>query len=229
VNTVAFGDLDAGVWGAVWGPVAIVATPDGELGDASLSDDGSTISGAGIELTLTPHGEASETEDGSSQQLCRVHGRIVRDGAEHELDCLGRRGASPEPALGDLQAVRELSAWFEPEDGVYLSSSRPRKAKGHDSDVVAATLFDEGHPLAVEEPRVSTTYDVRGLPARVTLELWLGGDDEEEQYPRRLAAEALGAPVTRELGGGPTLEVTPMRWHFRGRDGAGVYLLVRPA
>jgi hypothetical protein len=226
VNTVAFGDLDAGVWGAVWGPVAIVALLEGELAAATLSPDGTTISGEGIELQLTPHGEASETAEGS-EQLCRVQGQLEYDGARHELDCLGRRGTRAELTLGELQSVRELSGWFEPDDGIYLSSIRPRKSKGHDSDVVAATLFDEGHPLAVAEPRVSTTYDAAGSAASVNLELWLD-DEESEQYPRRLAAEALGAPVKRELTGGQTLEAAPMRWHFRGRDGAGVYLVVRP-
>jgi hypothetical protein len=224
VNTVAFADLDAGVWGAAWGPVGIVATRDGEPAQATLSADGSTLTGDGIELTLTPEGEASNSEDGSTQQLCRVRGAV----AGRELDCLGRSGSGPDPAIAELQSVRELSAWFDSEDGVYLRSLRPRKAKGHDGDVVSATLFAEGRPQLVEDPRISTTYDANGLPARVNLELWLS-EDEEEQYPRRLAAETLGTAVTRELGGGSTLQATPMSWHFRGRDGAGVYLVVRPA
>ena len=95
------------------------------------------------------------------------------DGSEREFDLPGRRGERSELDLGRFDAVREVCAWFAPGDGVALSSLRPRGAKGHDRDVIAATVFEPGGSAPVSDPRLSTTYAADGHPIKVGLELWI--------------------------------------------------------
>ncbi len=45
------------------------------------------------------------------------------------------------------------------------------------------------------DPRLSTTYDEHGEPLRVGVELWLGDDEDGEQWPRRVAGAATGSRV----------------------------------
>ncbi len=221
MRTVAFGDLDAGVWGAVWDEFT---TAGGAAYEASITggEDASTewtISGAAINLVLTPEGEAAAAAEGVGgfDQLCRVRGSYDST----QVDCLGRR-ATRDPINRDkIESVRDVSAWFEGEAGVALTALRPRQSKGHEGDMVTAAVFEEGHVLAVDDPRLSTTYDADGTPTRTTLELWLASD--EEQYPRRAAGEATGESVAADGGG---VRAWLFRWHTRGLDGTGVYLLV---
>jgi hypothetical protein len=221
MRTIAFGDLDAGVWGAVWdrfttaGGAVYAATIEGE-------DAGSdwTISGSGIEIVVSAEGEATAAAEaiGGFDQLCRVRGRYD----DHEVDCLGRRATRDLINLDKIDSVRDVSAWFDGEVAVALTALRPRRAKGHEGDVVTAAVFEEGHWVAVEDPRLSTTYDRGGAPTRTTLELWLAS--EEEEYPRRAAGEATGMAATEGPSG---VRAWLFRWHTRGRDGTGVYLLVK--
>jgi hypothetical protein len=223
MRTAAFGDLEAGVWGAVWdgfttaGGATYSATIEGE--DAA-SDW--TISGAGIELILSPEGEAaSAAEDlGGFDQLCRVRGSYD----DREVDCPGRRAARNPINLEKIDSVRDVSAWFDGEVAVALTALRPRRAKGHEGDIVTAAVFEEGHWVSVEDPRLSTTYDGEGVPTRTTLELWLASEGEE-QYPRRAAGEATGISAPADPGG---VRAWLFRWHTRGLNGTGVYLLVQP-
>jgi hypothetical protein len=55
-----------------------------------------------------------------------------------------------------------------------------------------------------------------------------GADDEHETLPRRAAGEATAASLEWEAAGF-ALQAVPLRWHSRGEDGAGVYLLGRRA
>ena len=223
MRTVAFGDVEAGVWGAVWdgfttaGGVTYEATVTGE-------DEGSdwTIRGSGIELVVSAEGEPSAAAEGLGgfDQLCRVRGRY----GDREVDCPGRRAVRDPINLEKLDSVRDVSAWFDGEVAVALTALRPRRAKGHESDVVTAAVFEDGHWVAVEDPRLSTTYDGRGSPTRTTLELWLAS--EEEEYPRRAAGEATGISAAVNGSG---VRAWLFRWHTRGLDGTGVYLLVQGA
>jgi hypothetical protein len=122
--------------------------------------------------------------------------------------------------------VRDLCAWFAPADGLALTALRPRGAKGHDRDVVTASVFEPTGPLVVADPRLSTTYAADGHPTRVGLELWLEQDDTQEQYPRRAAAEPLGAAAAWSQ---PALELEAyfLRCLSRGEEGLGVYVLGR--
>lgn len=243
LRTVTFGDLDAGVWGAVWGaddPFITLGLVDGADLRASLaalegSGDGEQwrIVSDRADLTATPHGEAaaaSASAPDGFDQLCRVRGRLALDGEERSIDCLGRRGFRPQlPDFGRFESLRDVSAWFEPDEGISLLSLRPRKASGHGDDLVTAALFEPEAIHAVAEPRLSTAYTAAGVPWRLGLELWLEAEHEHgDRYPRRAAGEAIGAGV-RSSQGELDISAVLLRCHSHGRDGAGVYLLVRAA
>jgi hypothetical protein len=245
VSTLAFGDLEAGIWGAVWSGsttlVAVGALDSGrsewaalghatenfaaadELGDWGLSRDG-------LELHVSPHGAAvNASEPDGFDQLCRVSGRAMIGTTEHQLDVLGLRSVRHGIDLGRFESFRAVGAWFPPDDALALTALRPRRAKGHGNDLVVASSFDPNGAAAVADPRLSTTYSADGSPARLGLELWLDvSEDSDEQYPRRVAGEGLGTSVT---GGddGITVAAYAFRCHCRGSDGLGAYLLARPA
>jgi hypothetical protein len=148
---------------------------------------------------------------------------------ERELSCLGVRGVLSLPVPANASA-RGVTAWFGPEYAVAVASLRPRKSRGHDADLLAGAILDEGAPLAVDEPRLSTTYDGNGLPSRAGLEIWLEdieveGEKPRPQYPRRLAGEATGESAHAQISG-IALDAQLFRWHARGLEGAGVYVLV---
>jgi hypothetical protein len=241
MRTLAFGDLAAGVWGAAWlpddrdhgfvclGAPDAVALPDGQVTGTGADSDWE-LRGGGTELTLAPGGDpvdviGAEGAPGGFEQLCRVTGRL---GAElTEVDCLGRRGRRDERVdLEQLEAVRDVSAWFAPSDGLALISLRPRSARGNDADVVTAAVLDSEAPAPVTDPRFSTTYSRAGRPIRSSLELWLG--HAEDEYPRRAAGQALG-PFAAGDADGVKVQASLFRWHSRAREGAGVYILARRA
>jgi hypothetical protein len=237
LRTLAFGDLDAGVWGCAWGdaaPQLAIGKPEpgAPLPAASAHVRGSapdeewTVAGEGVELVVSPDTDAAASATGGFDQLCRVRGTAMIDGAQREFDLPGRRGVRDDVDLRQLDSVRDLCAWFAPADGLALTALRPRGAKGHDRDVVTASVFEPTGPLVVADPRLSTTYAADGHPTRVGLELWLEQDDTQEQYPRRAAAEPLGAAAAWSQ---PALELEAyfLRCLSRGEEGLGVYVLGR--
>jgi hypothetical protein len=244
-GTVAFGDFETGIWGAVWyGPPPLVAVGALDPGSTSsfvpadgiaaddIPGDASdwTIAGGGFDLTASPYREpARSPELEGYDQLCRVRGVVVLGGAEREIDVLGRRSERRGVDFGRLDSLRDVSAWFPPDDGVALTALRPRRAHGHGRDLVVASVFDASGAVAVADPRLSTTYAADGSPSRVGLELWVNvSEDSDEQYPRRAAGEALGA----RAGGtsdGVSVTAYAFRCHSRGSDGVGIYLLARGA
>ena len=247
LRTLSFGELEpAGAWGAAW-----ATAPDGAALAAlgAGSDWASPLQlrlsgGEAIEewqldagaarLTVAPVGEAiavQAPDDGIEgwDQLCRVSGRIERDGAELAVDCFGLRSSwSDTIDLERFESIRSVSAWFEPGEALALTAFRPRKAKAHDRDLIAAAVIAPDGSASVEDPRLSTTYAGDGWPARAGLELWLAGEEPERQYPQRASGEARGARV-QALDGGLQMRAEPFRWHSRGREGAGMYLLARRA
>jgi hypothetical protein len=252
LRTLAFGDLDAGIWGYAIGALddpplsAHLGTIDGRAaadGPASIAVLGTgeplRLTAGGSVLTFSPSLESpavlSSAEGAETQvELCRVTGTVLLDGAEHAVDCLGQSGTRTlDLELGKLESLRDLMAWFSPGDALALVSLRPRRTKGHDRDLAATVLLEEGGALPVQEPRLSTTYSLDGVPARASLELWLEGpeDDSEElttqHFPRRAAGERIGAPARLGAAGLEVL-VEPFRWHMRGLQGTGVYSLARP-
>jgi hypothetical protein len=238
--SVAFGDFAGEVWGVAWSqpePMLLLhlggedvsesielRTPDGAA-DASAW----RLLGPRVELLVEAAGPAvglGEAEgDGGFEQLSRVRGTATVDGGR-SIDCLGRRTLRSQLEPREYDSIRDVSAWFEPDEGLALVSLRPRKARGQSSDDVTAAVLDKSAPRPVAEARLSTTYDERGAPVRAGFELWLEEDDAE-QYPRRAAGEAIGRGSRTTVGALDVL-AEPLRWHSRGRDGVGVYLLARP-
>ena len=241
LRTVAFAELDASVWGVAWTPGpeehSFVAVGGGErsgAASATLQAGGASeqwlLAGEAVEVTVSPASAAVATGIGSGfDQLCRVHGRASVDGAERDIDCIGRRGGHGHGVkLDKFDSIRDVSAWFAPEDGLAVVALRPRKSRGQDSDLLEVAVLDPETSSPVEDPRLSTTYATSGRPLRAGFELWLTGDDEDSQLPRRATGEAVGSGARSSCGGFDVL-AQPFRFHSRGRPGAGVYLLAQRA
>jgi hypothetical protein len=248
LRTFAFGDLDTGLWGvAVASETACGASFADPLGvHAGGIEEQWTLSGAGVELEFTPTTGAAGLHPASAGvdgfvQLCRVEGGLHRDGSEHDIACFGARATIALPSA-TTSSARAAAAWFGPADGFALVALRPARAKGHDADALACALFEDGESPSVEEPRFSTTYTSSGIPRRAGLELWLAAEDGDEgeaedtgaheeggdrrvYYPRRVAGETVGDGARFDVGG-LAARAELFRWHGRGREGAGVYVLV---
>ena len=248
LRTLAFGEDS--VWGTAWasasagatlaalgaGPEVIVVSEVG-LSDSAADPSGEWhLDGEGVTLVVSPAGELVDVQtvgkDGIEgwHQLVRVSGRFGRGAGqhEHEVECLGLRSSwSDAVDLAKFASIRAVSAWFDPDEAYALTAFRPRKAKAHDGDAVAAAAITPDGAPAVEDPRLSTTYAGDGWPARAGLELWLASDPESDQhYPRRASGKAAGARA-QTLAGDFELQAEPFRWHSRGREGDGMYVLAR--
>jgi hypothetical protein len=240
LRTLTFGDLDSGVWGAAWelgngagfaliGANDIFAAPDAMLtGDWSLTGDG-------VELESSASGEPAELEDGFDD-LATIRGRARIGDTERMIECVGRRGERRAFDPTAYESVRDVSAWFSVDDAIFLLAARPPGNAGHGNDLITASAFESRLPLPIDEPRLSTTYGPDSAPVRAGLELWLEqqepGDGSEENsehvvlHPLRAAGEAVGVLATTAAGS-LAVEARLFRWHARGRDGAGVYVLAR--
>jgi hypothetical protein len=231
-RSFAFGEPDGELFGTatVWDGGSCTSFPGPVRAEGNGPDEEWRLTGGGVELTFTPAGEAAELDlpDAgvtSLYQLARVHGMVTLDGAEREVDCAGQRSLR----LGTLDGkrfgtLRTVSGWFGDADGVAVLAARPRRARGHDSELLAGVLLEGGVPVRVAEPRLSSTYTADGIPARVGLELWLGEDDDADQYARRAAGETIGRAAACE---DPPLRSAVLRWRMQGREGVGVYELLR--
>jgi hypothetical protein len=124
------------------------------------------------------------------------------------------------PAWSELDALRTLSAVFDPGLAILALSRRPRGAHGHGDEHVTAWIVRDGAALSVEDARISTIYDGDGRQRSAGLELWLPGED----FPRRASGEArAGASLTLE---GLRVHAAVFGWRMEGRDGVGTYDIV---
>ena len=231
IRAFAFGEPDGDLLGtaSVWDTGFCSSFGAPAVVEGSDPDEDWRLGGDGFELTFAPTGEVAELELAdagirSLHQLAHVHGTLLVGAQEHAVDCAGERSRR----LGVLDGkrfdtVRAVSAWVGGEDGVAVLAARPRRARGHDSELLSGALLQGGLPVPVTEPRLSSTYTADGVPARVGLELWLG-EEEGEQYPRRAAGEAIGRAAVSD---DPPLRSELVRWRMRGREGLGVYDLLR--
>ncbi|MHB8695993.1 MAG: hypothetical protein ACYDHH_32665 [Solirubrobacteraceae bacterium] len=246
LSTLAFGDQEADLWGVVWGAGDAVAIIGGSRTGASVpidsaAQEASAVQADGLALEVEVIGECeisyqdeSDSDADASDaevvaaQICRITGTASLDGEPQTVDCLGLRvtHAAPDPA--GLDSLRQVLAWFAPDDAVAVAAARPRRSAGHDRDDVVAVTFEPAGPLGIDEARLSTTYGEDGAPRRMSLELWpVEEEDQEVGYPRRVAGEVIG-PVIVATAGEFRLEARPMRCHRAGQDGPGVYLIARP-
>jgi hypothetical protein len=201
------------------------------------------VHGDSIELALSPTtqpaGEAGTGPLEGFDQLCRASGQVTLGDCELEVDAPGWRGARDERLkLERIESFRQVAAWFGREDGLALVALRPGGARGQDADLIAASVLAPKPAPVIDDPRLSTTYGAAGAPVRAGVELWFAereaadsggnaeGDGEHEALARRAAGEAT-APGLEWEAAGFALQAVPLRWHSRGEDGAGVYLLGR--
>jgi hypothetical protein len=189
------------------------------LGDAPRvepRDDGYVLEVADrLSLEFDPLCEATQLA-GSRVRVCRVGGRL--DG--QRVECLGTASEQVSPPEWDgLDALRTISALFDPDHAVLAVARRPRGAPGHGHELVSAALLTDGELRSVEEARVSTVYDRDGRQRSAGIELWLPGED----FPRRAAGELAGG-TTLELPG-LLVNASVFDWRMEGREGAGVYEL----
>jgi len=168
------------------------------------------------------------------EQLCHVSGTARVRGGQRRVDCLGQRGHSwGAPDWDRVALARTVSAWIDAEHAVSLTAIRPAGKKlTHADEAIAATVFvpatdgdAEGTalaaPLAVEDPRLSTTMDGEDRQRRAGLELWV----DPEGYPLRAAGEVL-CGTSLDLGR-LRLDCAFFAWTMDGRHGVGRYDMLR--
>ncbi|HXR31596.1 MAG TPA: hypothetical protein VN752_10705 [Solirubrobacterales bacterium] len=122
---------------------------------------------------------------------------------------------------GQIQR-RSIGIVFSDGGLLALSAVRPGGSGGHGEEEVAAVLCDpDGAPVEVSETLLSTEYGPDGVQRRVTLELWLDG---EEPQPLRGAGTLISAAAIDHSG--LRGQVAFFRWALEGREGLGHYEIV---
>jgi len=155
------------------------------------------------------------------EQVCRVEGTA----GQRRVSCLGQRGHTWGAAEWErMDLARTLCAWWDEEHALVASAIRPATAKHHAEEELVVHLLD-GEPLAVAEPRLSTTYDAEGRQRRAGLELYVTGEDDE--YPRRVAGH-VACGTSLDLGR-LRLDCAFFEWRTEGRAGVGRYDVLRRA
>jgi len=123
----------------------------------------------------------------------------------------------------DAALRRSIGIVFSDGGLLALTAVRPRGAGGHGEEEVAAVVCDpDAAPIEVSEALLSTEYGKDGTQQRVTLELWVDG---EEGQPLRGAGTLISATAVHR----PGLDslVAFFRWSVEGREGLGHYEIVR--
>jgi hypothetical protein len=223
VDVAARGDVEVGDPG--WDSATVdgvTLTTEEPLSAWSLRWEGR------LELHITAVSPPIETAIGGLEgyeQLCSVEGTATVDGAERRVACLGQRGHNWGVADWDrMDLARTVCAWWDEDHALMLTAIRPAGAEHHDAEEIAAHLL-EGEPVAVADPRLSTTYDAEGHQRRAGLELYVTGEDDE--YPRRVAGEVT-CGTSLDLGR-LRLDCAFFEWRTEGRAGTGRYDLLRRA
>jgi hypothetical protein len=157
------------------------------------------------------------------EQLCSVTGVVRAGGRSVDVRCLGQRGHLwGTPDWSRIELARTLSAWLGTDRAVWLTALRPARAKHHDEEALSGVLIEGGEPLAIFDPRLSTTYDGELRQRRAGLELWV---HEEGGFARRAAGEVL-CGTTVDLGD-VRLDSAFFQWRMEGRVGSGRYDVLR--
>ena len=168
----------------------------------------------GQATTLTPGGDID-------LQPLRVTGTATLAGEPIEIDVAGVLSESGLDSRAG--SSRLFGSWFPAGHQIVLRARRPRGARGQDRDQIDVVALGEKDAL-VFDPRLSTTYDAVATPRQAGLELWIGPDEEGDQYPRRVSSVATGSSITVSTDGA-TLNATALQCLSRGEIGVGVYVL----
>ena len=153
---------------------------------------------------------------GVTAHVCEVSGTV----GEAQVACLGTVGETRTPPVwAELDAIRSLSALFDRGHAFVAVARRPREARGHGQEQVAAWLLRAGELRAVEDARISTVYDGEGRQRSAGLELWL----PEQDFPRRLSGTVIaGSSLQLEQ---IDVHAAVFRWQMEDREGTGAYEL----
>jgi hypothetical protein len=222
--TISFADADRQIQGVAITGVGTLLKLGDELSAAAppeLVRDGEgwgVVAGDALALTLTPIA-ATGAATGAPVAAHRASGSA----GAHRVDGLAllRR----EREAGGLALERSLAILFDAQLALALHASRPHGAGGHGEEQLDAILL-RGEPLdlvAIEKPRLSSTYGADGRITHAGLELW---ESEESELPLRIGGEALAGG---DLAGaeGPPVAVTFVAWHHDARRGLGSYTITR--
>jgi hypothetical protein len=174
------------------------------------------VVGDRVELDFDPVSEQVDL-GGVRARVGRVRGTVDR----RRVECLGVVTETVEPpAWSELDALRSVSAVFDPGLAVLALARRSRGMQGHGEEHVVSWIIRDGAALAVEDARISTIYDGDGRQRSAGLELWLPGED----FPRRASGTArAGASLTLE---GLRVHAAVFSWQMEGREGVGAYDIV---
>jgi hypothetical protein len=202
------------------------ADDDGRHG---FSLDLSAVSAPALLEAGLPAGKLGGME--GYDQLVRVSGTVVVDGATRKFNGRGQRGHSwGAPDWDKLSVARTLGVWLEDDRGVTMTAVRPAKASSHADEAIHAVMLapdsdDEGGTAVatvIADPRVSTTYDSEGRQRHAGLELYV---TEDADYARRAAGE-VACGTTLDLGR-LRLDCAFFTWRMEGRSGVGRYDVLR--
>jgi hypothetical protein len=151
-------------------------------------------------------------------QLCEARGNLSAGGRERPV----AGGALRAHSWGEIASGRRRRfVHAAAEDGALVSvvADRPPDATAHGEELVGGLMVDpwDGEPHALEEVRLSTVFDARGMPRKAGLELYRPGDE----MPSRLSGETAWGTI---LGtGAEARTVSFFRWTREGRAGWGTY------
>jgi hypothetical protein len=171
--------------------------------------------GDDVEVSLTPTTEAADL-GGVSVTVCSAEGVV----AGQRITGLGTAAETQRPPeWRELEAMRAISALFEPGFAALAIARRRESAEGHGAELVQAALIENGELRAPEDARISTVYDGGGRQHSSGLELWFPGED----YPRRLFG-TVQAGTSLELAG-LRVHAAAFTWRMEGHQGVGMYEL----
>jgi hypothetical protein len=233
---VIFGNSELAIWGLALGGeqprlvlTGLNTAPNGielQSGELDREDDAIWTFAAGDNSLKIERAQATTaTAESSGLEPVRVTGTARVSGEQREIDIAGAlAGGRLDQKTGSLRLV---GSWFPAGHEVNLLAVRPKGAKGQDKDAIEVAALGEKEAV-VFDPRLSTTYGRDGEPRRAGVELWIGADEDGDQYPRRVAGVATGSAV-RTTAGNLTLSAHALRCLSRGEAGTGVYVLIQAA
>jgi hypothetical protein len=121
-----------------------------------------------------------------------------------------------EPDWGGLEGIRLVSALFEDGATLGIAAIRPRDARGHGDDAVAARFVDaEGARTETSDALLSVEYDSARVPRRLGIEVW-----PADSAPLRIAAD-------RDPGDVDDRDAVDMTFRLGGVAGHGTYETLR--